>query len=124
MILDAGVLISIDRHETAASVLLDGVNQRGTIVRTTEPVVGQVWRDGARQARLAWALQDVVLHPLDDGRAVGRLLAASGTDDVVDAHLVLLGAQLGEAIITGDPGDLQRLADLLGPAAPTIHAWP
>lgn len=122
--MDAGVLISVDRHEPRASGAIASLRAAGAHIRTSEPVVAQVWRDGVRQVRLARVLHDVEVHPLDDGRAVGRLLAIAGTSDVVDAHLVLLGAKLGDAIVTGDPEDLQHLADALGPAAPTIHAWP
>lgn len=104
--------------------MLEALEGSGAAIRTTEPVVGQVWRNGATQASLARALRSVVVHPFVDGRPVGRLLGAAGRSDVVDAHLVLLAAQLGEPVITGDPDDLHRLAAALGPAAPTIHAWP
>ncbi len=124
MILDAGVLISIDREEAAAGTLLRLLDQRGDMCRTTEPVLGQVWRDGPRQARLARVLRDVRVHPFLDGRRVGRLLGDAGTSDVVDAHLVLLAVELEEGIVTGDPGDLRRLAATFGTHAPTIHAWP
>lgn len=67
--------------------------------------MAQVWRDGARQARLTTVLKAVQIHPLDDGRAVGALLAASGLADVADAHVVLLGAGLAQRVLTGDPGD-------------------
>lgn len=124
MILDAGVLISIERDEGAAGELLLALDRRGAAVHTSEPVVGQVWRNGARQARLAHALRNIRIHPFLDGRTVGRLLGESGTSDVVDAHLVILAAQLGEPLLTGDPDDLRRLADVFGPLAPRIHAWP
>lgn len=124
MILDAGVLISADRREPRASKVIAAFAQRGTRLRTSEPVVAQVWRGDARQARLARLLRELEIHPFADGRAVGHLLRASGTDDVVDAHLVLLALQFGEPVLTGDPGDLRRITDVFGPAAPRIHAWP
>ncbi len=43
-----------------------------------------------------------------DGRDAGALLAASGTDDPIDATVVLLAAP-GDRILTGDPDDLARL---------------
>lgn len=124
MILDAGFLISIDRGERAARNLLVALARRGQPLRTTHPVLAQVWRDGASQARLASFLRSVEVLPLDDGKPLGRLLAASGTTDVVDAHLVLLAVRFGDAVLTGDPDDLGRVAAALGAAAPTIHAWP
>jgi hypothetical protein len=124
VILDAGFWISVDRNERAAKQVLEALDRSGGVARTSEPVIAQVWRDGARQAVLAGALRNVMVHPFLDGREVGRLLGRTGTSDVVDAHLVLLGAQLGEPVLTGDPDDLQRLAAALGPSGPTIHAWP
>ena len=124
MILDAGFLISVDRSEPKARAFLTAAARSETDLHTTEPVVAQVWRNSARQARLAAFLKTVTIHALDDGRAVGQLLARAGTSDVVDAHLVITAVRLGDDIVTGDPGDLRTLAETLGPAAPTVHAWP
>ena len=123
MILDAGFLISVDRGERATrGVLLNGrVPQR---LHTSHPVVAQVWRDGARQARLASFLKHVTIHPLDDGPAVGRLLARSGTSDVVDAHLVALAMRLKDEILTADHRDLKAISDALGSKGPPIRRWP
>ena len=93
-------------------------------LHTTHPVVAQVWRDGANQARLAAFLKSVTVHPLEDGRVLGRLLALAGTSDVVDAHLVMVAVRLGDSILTGNPDDLGRIAGALGAAGPTIHPWP
>ncbi len=53
MILDAGFLISVDRGEEPARVLLTALQRNRIALHTTDPVVAQVWRGGARQARLA-----------------------------------------------------------------------
>lgn len=124
MILDAGVLISIDRGDEAARTLLTTLVRARAPLHTTHAVVAQVWRNGPAQARLGAFLKTVNVHPLDDGRSVGQLLAASRTSDPVDAHLIHLGLQLHDAILTGDPRDLQQVAEALGSRAPTIHAWP
>ncbi|MDY7102936.1 MAG: hypothetical protein S0880_17280 [Actinomycetota bacterium] len=123
MILDAGFLISVDRSERSAQVFLAAASRAGTALHTTQPVLAQVWRDG-RQARLASFLKTIPVHPFDDGRPVGRLLAQAGTSDVVDAHLVICAMRLGHDLLTGDPGDLTRLTAPLGPVAPVIHTWP
>ncbi|MCP4962728.1 MAG: type II toxin-antitoxin system VapC family toxin [Actinomycetia bacterium] len=122
MILDTGFLVSIDRSERAAHTFLAAVARSKTTLHTTEPVVAQVWRNGSRQARLSAFLKTITIHPLDDGRPVGRLLAQTGTSDVVDAHLVIAAVRLGHDILTGDPGDLATLSTVLGPASPTVHA--
>ncbi len=80
-----------------------------------------MWRNGSRQARLAAFLKTIVVHPLDDGRAVGQLLAQTETADVIDAHLVITAVRLSDEILTDD---LTTLGAVLGPASPTVHAWP
>jgi hypothetical protein len=40
---------------------------------------------------------------------VGRLLAGSGTSDVVDAHVVVCARRSGQSVLTSDPDDLRRL---------------
>ncbi len=122
--LDAGFLISVDRGEARARAFLEAAVRAGADLHTTHPVVAQVWRHGTRQARLAAFVRTVVVHPLDDGREVGQLLARTGSGDVVDAHLVVIAAALGQDVLTGDPGDLVVLASALGPSAPEVHAWP
>ena len=124
MILDAGFLISVDRSERAAHAFLTAASRSDVALHTTHPVVAQVWRSGSRQARLAAFLKTITVHPLDDGRPVGQLLAQTKTSDVVDAHAVITAVRLGHDILTGDPDDLTALSAALGPAAPTVHSWP
>jgi hypothetical protein len=42
-------------------------------------------------------------------QAWGRLLAASGTSDIADAHVVICARRADQPIVTSDPGDLQQL---------------
>jgi len=58
--------------------------------------------------------------PLDrvDATAVGRLLAGSGTSDVVDAHVVHCARRRAQQVVTSDPDDLRRLDPTLGLLAP------
>lgn len=124
MILDAGFLVSVDRGERSAQEFLHAALRQQTPLNTTQPVVAQVWRNGSRQARLARFLTSVTVHSFSDGRAVGAILARSGTSDVVDAHLVAVAVELSESILTGDVGDIEVLVDSLRSARPTIHHWP
>ena len=55
-----------------------------------------------------------ILHdvrPLDrvDAVGVGRLLAASSTADIADAHVVICARRAGQRVVTSDPSDLRRL---------------
>lgn len=125
MILDAGVLIAIDRGERAAQVFLSASAEEGEALRTTAPVIAQVWRDGARQARLAKFLDAVEVRDFDltDAKTVGALLLKSGTSDVVDAHVIAVAIRLDDAIITADTSDFRALTRHLGPTAPLVLHW-
>lgn len=124
MILDAGFLISLDRGERAAQEFLTAASRAHTALSTTHPVVAQVWRNGARQSRLARFLDTVVVHPFDDGVAVGTILARSRTADVVDAHLVAVAVRLAHPILTGDKADLEFLTAALPDPRPRVLRWP
>ena len=99
--------------------------QVNEVLHTTAPVLAQIWRDGARQARFARIARSLIVHPFAaaDYTAVGHLLRRSATGDVVDAHLAVLAARVGHGILTSDVGDLIALAGHLGTAAPKIHHW-
>lgn len=110
LVLDAGGLIGVDRADRQVGVLLLAANREDVSVRTSGAVVAQVWRDGRLQANLARVLGGIDVVPLDDsaGRRVGRLLAATGTSDVVDGHVASL-VESGDILITSDVDDLARL---------------
>ena len=40
---------------------------------------------------------------------VGRLLVASGTSDITDAHVVICARRADQPVVTSDPGDLRQL---------------
>lgn len=78
-------------------------------------VIGQAWRSGARQARLARALKHCEELPLDGAaaRAAGLLCGRAGTADVIDASVVVAAATVARrtptSILTSDPDDIGRL---------------
>jgi len=94
------------------------LQQLGTPLRASSAVVGQVWRDGRKQASLARVLAGVGIEPLskDDGKRIGGLLAQAGTSDVVDAHVALMAAP-ADLILTSDPGDIRKLLQVRGVSA-------
>ena len=126
MILDAGVLVSVDRGDRAALSFRIAAERAGQELHTTAPVVAQVWQSGPRQARLASFLKTVTVHPFDelDGRRVGEVLGTAGTSDSTDAHLVVTAAHLGLGIVTGDTADIERLVACLPTAGPPVRSWP
>lgn len=111
--LDAGALIAFDRNDRKLVALLKRALELGQSFAVPAGVVGQVWRDGRRQARLARLLgaAEVTTEPLSDQRAreAGQLCGATKTSDVIDASVVLCGKQRGHRIVTSDPTDLRRL---------------
>ncbi len=111
--LDAGPLIALDRADRRVIVLLARAEQTGTPVIVPAAALAQAIRDPARQARLARLLRQPRTHvaPLDrvDATNVGRLLAASGTSDIADAHVVICARRSGTGVVTSDPDDLHRL---------------
>lgn len=116
LVLDAGGLIAVERGDRLVVALIEQERAGGRRPFTHGGVVGQVWRGGSgRQAHLARFLRGFAIRPLDGelGRRVGELLAAAGTNDVVDAAVVLLAAD-GDVILTSDIGDLAVLASAAG----------
>ena len=110
LILDAGALIAIERDDPVVYKKIQNALRAGQPVRTNPNVVAQLWRNGARQARLAKALRMVEVVPItrEDGYRAGVLLGATRTKDVVDATVALL-AKAGDEVYTSDPGDLKAL---------------
>jgi len=114
--LDCGALIALERNDRAMWRRLKAAQLAGSVPVSHGGVLGQAWRGrGPRQALLAKALAGIEMRALDErlGRLAGQLLARSGTNDVVDAALVLL-AEDGDDIVTSDPEDIEPLAALAG----------
>lgn len=115
LVLDAGAFIAIEAGDRRLLALINRERLAGRPPRTHGGIVGQVWRGGARQARLAFVLGGVEVVSVDEhlGRRAGVLLAAAGSSDVVDAALVVLCAD-GDELVTSDPDDLLVLAVAAG----------
>lgn len=98
---------------------LQVAQRTGLELRSNAMVVAQVWRDRkGRQVSLARLLHAVDVRAVNpgEGRDAGMLLADAGTADAIDATVVLLAAP-GDRILTSDPGDLTRLAEVAGTQA-------
>lgn len=110
LLLDAGAFIAFERGDVMIRARLTAARRSGADLVTSAPVVGQVWRDGRRQALLAALIPavDVVAPDVDAAKRAGELLARSRTRDVVDALLVVL-ARDGDTILTSDPRDIGAL---------------
>ncbi|MFS8101800.1 hypothetical protein LFM09_32200 [Lentzea alba] len=123
IVLDAGALIHVEsdprgRVYGACRDVLDA----GTPALLPTVVLAQVWRASPQQAPVSVLRRMYRSVPFteDVAEAVGRLLAAAGTSDVVDAAVVIAAVSHNCAVLTSDPGDLGKLADAVGVQVPLI----
>ena len=111
--LDAGGLIALDRNDRRVLVLLARAGEAGTRITIPATALAQAIRRPERQVRLARLIRqpttDVVELDRVDATSVGRLLAASGTTDIADAHVVICARRAGQQVVTSDPGDIRLL---------------
>ena len=117
MTFDAGGLIALDRNDRRVIALIARAAERGLRITIPATALAQALRNPARQARLSRLIRQpgTDLVPLDgpSATAVGRLLAQTGTADIVDAHVVLCAQQTGQSVVTSDPTDLRHIAPAL-----------
>ena len=123
VVLDAGALIAIERGNRAVQALLERIKKGGTKILVPAAVVAEVWRDGARQARIAklLAAPETEVVALNDRRAriAGIMLGLAGIGGVVDASVVVCAREHGSdvPVLTSDPGDLSALDGTLAVVA-------
>lgn len=116
LVLDAGALIALEHTAPGRrmTAILERVRKGELSVVIPAGVVGQVWRDGARQAplaRLVHRRHGVHVVPLDltHAKAVGELLRRCSVSDVTDAHVVFLARTRHAPVISSDPEDLHAI---------------
>jgi predicted nucleic acid-binding protein len=114
---DSGALIAIEDQRSPSRLERHRARlERSANILVPAVVAAQVVRNPATQARLMRALIACELVPFDARHhlPVGRLLAAAGTSDAVDAFVALTAAWAGAAIVTSDPGGMGMLLEALG----------
>jgi predicted nucleic acid-binding protein len=111
--LDASALVAFERNDRRVVSIIARAREHDVQLVAPAGVIGQVWRDGRRQTRLARLLGSelVEIETLDDrrARAAGQLCGVSGTNDVVDASVALCARSRGHAVLTSDVDDFRRL---------------
>jgi hypothetical protein len=117
VVLDAGAFIALERRDASTLALVAELVADRRVAQVPAGVVSQVWRGSPRQQPIIRLLRTgaVRTESMTEEIAlrIGLLLAATGTRDVVDAHVVLLARKLNALVVTSDPDDLRRLdADL------------
>lgn len=85
----------------------------GAVVTVPAAALAQAIRRPERQVRLARLVRNpgtqVVALDRVDAVHVGRVLAASGTADIADAHVVVCARRSAQRVVTSDSDDLRRL---------------
>jgi predicted nucleic acid-binding protein len=111
--LDAGGLIALDRDDRRVIMLLARAAETNSRVTIPASALAQAIRRPDRQARLSRLIRqpttNVVALDRVDAVNVGRLLAAGGTSDVVDAHVVICARRSGQRVVTSDPAEITLL---------------
>ena len=105
--------MAFERNDRRVRRLVELAADHGRRLHVPAGVIGQVWRDGTRQARLARLVKSGVLDvralDLDEARATGIVCGLSGTADVIDASVAVLARRHKAVVVTSDPADLHRL---------------
>lgn len=111
---DAGALVAAERNDRRMWSIHQRALARLIVPRIPAAVVTQVWR-GGNQFYLNRLLVSCDVVALDRRRAelAGGLLAKGG-DDAVDATVVEVARARGDAIVTSDRRDIERIADANG----------
>ena len=110
---DAGGLVALDRNHRRVIALLARATELGARITVPATALAQAVRRPSQQARLSRLIRQpqtaIVALDRSDATQVGILLAASRTTDIVDAHVVICARRHGDAIVTSDPDDLEKL---------------
>jgi predicted nucleic acid-binding protein len=111
--LDAGGLIALERGDRRILTLIERTLERRLRITVPATALAQVVRQPARQVRIVRLVRQLTtdLVPLDGpaATATGRLLATTGTTDIVDAHVVVCARRARQVVVTSDARDIRRL---------------
>jgi hypothetical protein len=115
VVYDAGALLAAERRDKGLWYFHDGMLDARVLPVVPSVVLAQAWRGGP-QPNLSRLLEGCVVEAVDEvaAREIGKLLAANGSSDVVDAAVVISAAKRGDLVVTSDPDDLAALASALG----------
>lgn len=115
VVYDTGALIAAERNDRAFWADHRARLELGAPPITPAPVVAQASRS-PRQVQLRRVLRGCEVAQFDEAgaHAVGRILAESGTDDIVDGTVVAVAVEHSAEIVTTDRADIARLLVVTG----------
>ena len=115
LILDSDAVIALSRNDVRARATLAAAREAGVEVSIPSVVVAETVRGSAKDAkvnRVIKSVGDVTTADEDTGRVAGALLGAAKSTSTSDALVVASVIELGGGVVlTGDPEDLEPLAD-------------
>ncbi len=120
---DTGALIAAERSERRLWAMHRRALENGIMPTVPAAVLAQGWRGGS-QAQMSRLLSGCRIESLNETRArsAGAACASAGTNDVVDAAVVVGASARGDVVITSDERDLGRIAAALGVTLNTRQA--
>jgi predicted nucleic acid-binding protein len=109
--LDSGALIAFERNDRRVLTQLKEAAQRGAALTVPTVVIAEVWRGGARSARVARLLRACAIEALSEriARKAGEAVAITRGAGVIDAIVTASAAQRFDLVLTSDAGDFRRL---------------
>lgn len=117
VVLDAGALIAFEKADPKMRALCREALATGARLVIPAGVVGQVFRDSARQVRVRALLNgrtsEVVALDQPLAEASGILCGRTKTSDVIDASVALVAKRERAVVLTSDVMDLRRLDPML-----------
>lgn len=108
---DTGALVAAEANDRRMWAIHSRAITRSHIPTIPAGVVAQSWRGGP-QPLLARLVDSCAVDPLTQAgaRLAGATLARAGTDDVVDASVVVGALRRGDSVVTSDRADIEHLA--------------
>jgi len=105
-----GMLVALERRHAGALALLRACRLSRATITIPAAVVAEWWR-GERRALLESSIVEALSPRLAE--QAGELLARAGGSNAVDATVVASATQRGDIVVTGDEGDLRKLASFV-----------
>ena len=106
---DTGALIALSRGDKRMRAVLVAAQERRAVITVPAVVVAEWWRVDSSRSRLI--LERVDVEPVSErlAKIAGEALAAVPGATAIDAIVMASAAQRGDAVLTSDIEDLDRL---------------
>jgi predicted nucleic acid-binding protein len=113
-VFDSGALIAAEKNDRKFWALWKNAVVRDFDLVIPSTVLAQCWR-GRAGSRMSLVANACTVEPLSvkTARAVGELCGKASTNDIVDAHVVVIADERHATIVTSDPDDISHLSDLV-----------